>query len=94
MAISQLQLPSYQVNNLVDQGQWNTLANLGTVYKDAQDAANKKAVLASLGDDPEANKATLLRSGDPALATMGINLQQKDIDRQREAERNAVADAH
>jgi hypothetical protein len=94
MAIAQLQLPSYQVNNTVDQAQWNTLGNLGNVYREAEAARNKQAALASLGTDPQANMATLLRSGDPALAQLGINLQQKDIDRQREAERNSVADAH
>jgi hypothetical protein len=94
MAIAQLQLPSYQINNTVDQAQWNTLGNLGNVYSEAQAAAAKRAALSSLGDDPQANLHTLLSSGDPALAQLGLNLQQKGIDRQTEAERAKVADAH
>jgi hypothetical protein len=93
MAIAQLQLPSYQINNTVDQAQWNTLGNLGNVYSDAQAAAAKRAALASLGDDPQANLHTLLSSGDPALAQLGLNLQQKGIEQAREDVRYKVTDA-
>jgi hypothetical protein len=76
------------INSLVDPGQWDRLAGLGDKYREGE----KRQLLSQLGDDPEANKRLLLGSGDPALAQLGLNYQQKDIDRLREDARNAVTD--
>jgi hypothetical protein len=93
MAIQQLQIPSSNINNTVDQSQWATLGNLGNVYREAQAQQRKQAALASLGTDPTANMQTLLTSGDPALAQVGLNLQQRGIEQQREDVRNKIIDA-
>jgi hypothetical protein len=71
---------------------FSPLANLGNVYRDAQSEAAKSRALSQLGADPNANMQTLLQSGVPSLATIGLNLQQKGIEQQREDQRNAVAD--
>lgn len=93
MAIAPLQLQGFsQINNSVDPSQWSTLANLGNVYRDAQAAAAKRAALASLGTDEPTNIKTLLTSGDPQLAQLGLNLQEKGIDRSREDVRYGVTD--
>ena len=74
MAINQLQIPSSgNINNLVDQSQWSSLANLGNVYQKAQqDAANKAAFAAyQQTGDPKA----LIGSGDMNLAQLGVTAQ-------------------
>jgi hypothetical protein len=71
---------------------FSPLANLGNVYRDAQSEAAKSRALSQLGADPNANMQTLLQSGVPSLATIGLNLQQKGIEQQREDQRNAIAD--
>ena len=73
MAINQLQIPSSNINNTVDQSQWQSLANLGNIYQKAQqDAANKAAFAAyQQTGDPKA----LLGSGDMNLAQLGISAQ-------------------
>ena len=74
MAINQLQIPtSGNINNLVDQSQWQSLSNLGNVYQKAQqDAANKAAFEAfQQTGDPKA----LIGSGDMNLAQLGVTAQ-------------------
>ena len=74
MAINQLQIPSSgNINNLVDQSQWQSLSNLGNVYQKAQqDAANKQAFAAfQQTGDPKA----LIGSGDMNLARLGVEAQ-------------------
>jgi hypothetical protein len=94
MAITPLGFPTYNVNSTVDPSQWQTLGNLGNVYREAQATANKQRALSSLGTDPKANIQTLLTSNDPSLVQLGLSLQEKDITRSREDVRNAVADKH
>jgi hypothetical protein len=93
MAVQQLQIPSSNINNTVDQTQWATLGNLGKVYQEAQAQARKQAALANLGTDPIANQRTLLTSGDPALAQLGLSLQEKGVEQAREDARYKVTDA-
>ena len=74
MAISPLNLQGFgSVNNEVDPSQWSSLANLGNVYRKAQqDQANKAAFAAfQQTGDPRA----LIGSGDMNLAQLGINAQ-------------------
>lgn len=94
MAINQLQIPSSNINNTVDQSQWSTLANLGNVYQKAQEQQRQQQALASLGTDPQANMRTLLTSQDPTLAQAGLNLQQKSIEQQRADAQNAQAQSN
>ena len=94
MAIQALQIPSSNINNLVDQSQWSSLANLGNVYKQAQEDAAKQDALAKLGQGVDADTATLLHSGVPSLAQIGLNMQQNALTRSREDARNAVSDTH
>lgn len=93
MAIASLQIPQSNINNLVDQSQWSSLANLGNVYRDAQAAQAKRTALASLGTDPKTNLQTLLTSGDPTLAQLGLSLQEKGVEQQRETDRYKITDA-
>ena len=89
MAINQLQIPtSGNINNLVDQSQWQSLSNLGNVYQKAQqDAANQQAFAQfQQTGDPKA----LIGSGDMNLAQLGVNaqnhmdtLRQQDITNKR-----------
>ena len=74
MAINQLQIPSSgNINNLVDQSQWQSLSNLGNVYQKAQqDAANQQALAQfQQTGDPKA----LIGSGDMNLAKLGVDAQ-------------------
>jgi hypothetical protein len=85
VAINPLNLPAApQINNSVDPSVWASLGNLGNVYRDAQTQAARQKALASLGTDPQANIRTLLTSNDPQLVQVGLNLQEKGIDRTRE----------
>ena len=94
MAVNQLQIPSSgNINNTVDQSQWATLGNLGNVYQAAQAQARKQAALASLGTDPAANQQILLTSQDPALAQLGLSLQEKGVEQGRQDARYKVTDA-
>lgn len=92
MAIAPLQIPQSGINNAVDPSQWSTLGNLGNVYRDAQAAQAKQAALSSLGADPQANIQTLMRSGDPGLAQIGLNLQQKGVEQAYQTTRDTVTD--
>lgn len=92
MAIAPLSFSQPQAYSNIDQSQWDRLANLGNIYREAQDRQRKEQALSALGTDPQANLRTLLTSGDPALAQLGLNLQQKDIERAREDVRYGVTD--
>jgi hypothetical protein len=89
VAINQLQIPTPQINNAVDPSMWGTLGNLGNVYQKAQQDQAQQAALAQLGQGPQADAQTLLRSGVPSLATLGLNMQQKSVEQQREDAQNA-----
>ena len=92
MAISALQLPSNQINSTVDPSVWASLGNLGEVYKKGQLDRAQQMALAQLGQGPQADAQTLLRSGVPSLATLGLNLQEKGLEQSREDRRYAVTD--
>ena len=93
MAINQLQIPtSGNINNLVDQSQWSSLANLGNVYQKAQQDAANKAAFAQYQQtgDPKA----LIGSGDMNLAQLGVTAQNHmDLLRQQALE-NARSESH
>lgn len=77
MAVQQLQIPTNNINNLVDQSQWATLGNLGNVYQKAQEQQRQQAALAQLGADPTANSQFLIKSGVPDLAQLGVQMQNR-----------------
>lgn len=68
------------------------LANLGNVYQKAQEQARQQQALAALGQGQDADTRTLLTSGTLPLAQLGLTMQQKGIEQQREDQRNAVLD--
>lgn len=89
MAVAPLQIPNPQINNAVDPSQWSQLGNLGNVYQKQQEQQAQQAALAQLGQGPQVDAQTLLRSGVPSLATLGLNMQQKSVEQQREDVQNA-----
>ena len=91
MAINQLQIPtSGNINNLVDQSQWTSLANLGNVYQKAQQDAANKAAFAQYQQtgDPKA----LIGSGDMNLAQLGISAKNHQDLLAQQAQENRRAD--
>jgi hypothetical protein len=76
MAINALSFPVPQPFNTAT-ADFSPLANLGNVYQQAQQGAMQQAALANLGNDPTANAQTLIKSGVPSLAQLGINLQSQ-----------------
>jgi hypothetical protein len=66
MAIAPLQIPQSNINNAVDPSQWSTLANLGNVYREAQN----RQTLADLGKTL-ASGSTDYRSAAGQTANMG-----------------------
>ena len=90
MAINQLQIPSNNINNTIDQSQWQSLANLGNIYQKAQqDEANKAAFAAyQQTGDPKA----LIGSGDMNLAQLGISAQNHMDALKQQALENRRAD--
>jgi hypothetical protein len=72
---------------------FSALANLGNVYQKGQEQARQLQALGLLGQGPDADAQTLLTSGVPSLAQLGLNLQQKALERQREDVRYSVTDA-
>lgn len=87
MAINPLQIPSYAAPQTLD---FSPLANLGNVYRKAQEDEKRKMTLASLGQGGEVDAQTLLKSGDLSLATLGVQLQNRqneDAWRRQESER-------
>jgi hypothetical protein len=93
VAINQLQIPQPNINSTVDPSMWGALGNLGNVYQKAQEDAKQRETLAQLGQSPEADALTLLHSGIPSLAQIGINLRQRGIDQAREDQRFKITDA-
>lgn len=72
---------------------FSQLANLGNVYRQAQEDAAKQAALGKLGQGVDADAMALLHSGVPSLAQIGLNMQQSALNRQREDVRYSVTDA-
>ena len=98
MAIAPLQLPGYATPQSLD---FSSLANLGQVYKQASADANRQATLAQLGQGDKIDPRVLLASGDMSLANLGVQIQNRQQDQERQArqdsrqiERDKVSDAN
>ena len=96
MAIAPLQLPGYAAPQTLD---FTSLANLGQVYKQANQDANRQATLAQLGQGDKIDPRVLLASGDLSLANLGVQIQSRQQDQERQGKldarqlsRDAVAD--
>lgn len=94
MAIAPLQIP--QLGAVSGGMDFAPLANLGNVYKQAQQEQQKREALSALasGDPSKMDIRPLLASGDMNLAQLGINLRNRDQDLQRQGERDKVGDQH
>ena len=81
MGINQLQLPSTQAFTPDVSG---TLAGIGETLRKAQADAARQQALSQLGQGGAADTQTLIRSGDPTLLQLGMTMQQRqqDMDRQ------------
>lgn len=82
MAIAPLQLPGYATPQSLD---FSSLANLGQVYKQANQDANRQATLAQLGQGDKIDPRVLLASGDLSLANLGVQIQNRQQDQERQA---------
>jgi len=98
MAIAPLQLPGYATPQSLD---FSSLANLGQVYKQAQADATRRDTLAQLGQGDKIDPRVLLASGDLSLANLGVQIQNRQQDQERQArqdsrqiERDKVSDAN
>lgn len=96
--VPSLQLPGYAAPQTLD---FSSLANLGNVYKQAQADATRRDVLSQLGQGGQIDPKLLIGSGDLTLANLGIQLQNRQQDRerqarldQRQADRDKVTDQH
>lgn len=72
MAVQPLNLPGYATPQSLD---FTSLANLGQVYKQANQDATRQATLAQLGQGDKIDPRVLLASGDLSLANLGLQLQ-------------------
>lgn len=82
MAVAPLQLPGYAQPQSLD---FSPLANLGQVYKQAQADTNRQTTLAQLGQGGTIDPKVLIGSGDLTLANLGIQLQNRQQDQERQA---------
>ena len=82
MAVAPLQLPGYATPQSLD---FTSLANLGQVYKQADQDATRKATLAQLGQGDKIDPRVLLSSGDLSLANLGVQIQNRQQDQERQA---------
>lgn len=84
MAIAPLQLPGYAAPQTLD---FTSLANLGQVYTQAKDSALEKQTLANLGrgQDGKIDTAPLINSGNLKLSQLGIQIDQKQQEQDRQA---------
>lgn len=73
---------------------FSALGKLPNVYRQAQDDATTRQTLASLGQGGTADVNTLLQSGIPSLAQMGIAMRNRQQDEARQTSRDAIADKH
>jgi hypothetical protein len=55
------------------------LANLGNVYRQAQEQQAQQTALGQLGNDAGANAQVLIKSGVPSLAQLGMRMQQQAV---------------
>lgn len=86
MAVAPLQLPGYAQSRDLD---FTSLANLGQVYKQANQDATRQATLAQLGQGDKIDPRVLLASGDMSLANLGVQIQNRQQDQGRQARQDA-----
>lgn len=98
MAIAPLALPGYATPQSLD---FSSLANLGQVYKQAAADTARRETLAQLGQGEKIDPRVLLASGDLSLANLGVQIQNRQQDQERQAkldqrqlERDKVTDAN
>lgn len=82
MAVAPLQLPGYAAPQSPD---FTQLANLGQVYKQANQDATRQQTLAQLGQGDKIDPRALLASGDLSLANLGVTLQNQQTQGERDA---------
>lgn len=82
MAIAPLQLPGYAAPQSLD---FSSLANLGQVYKQAAADTARRETLAQLGQGDKIDPRVLLASGDMSLANLGVQIQNRQQDQERQA---------
>ena len=82
MAVAPLALPGYATPQSLD---FSSLSNLGQVYKQASADANRQATLAQLGQGDKIDPRILLASGDMSLANLGVQIQNRQQDQERQA---------
>lgn len=81
MAVAPLQLPGYAAPQSLD---FTQLANLGQVYKQANQDATRQQTLAQLGQGDKIDPRVLLASGDLSLANLGVTLQNQQTQGERD----------
>lgn len=82
MAIAPLQLPGYAAPQTLD---FSSLANLGQVYKQAAADTARRETLAQLGQGDKIDPRVLLASGDLSLANLGVQIQNRQQDQERQS---------
>lgn len=82
MAIAPLSLPGYAAPQSLD---FSSLANLGQVYKQAAADTARRETLAQLGQGDKIDPRVLLASGDMSLANLGVQIQSRQQDQERQA---------
>lgn len=82
MAVQPLNLPGYAAPQTLD---FSSLANLGQVYKQANQDATRQATLAQLGQGDKIDPRVLLASGDMSLANLGVTLQNQQTQGERDS---------
>lgn len=82
MAVAPLALPGYAAPQSLD---FTPLANLGQVYKAANQDAVRQQTLAQLGQGEKIDPRVLLASGDMSLANLGVQIQNRQQDQERQA---------
>lgn len=80
--VAPLNLPGYAAPQTLD---FTSLANLGQVYKQANQDATRQATLAQLGQGDKIDPRVLLASGDMSLANLGVTLQNQQTQGERDS---------
>ncbi len=86
MAVAPLNLPGYAQSRDLD---FSSLANLGQVYKQAAADTARRETLAQLGNGDKIDPRVLLSSGDMSLANLGVQIQNRQQDQERQAQQDA-----
>ncbi len=81
MAVAPLNLPGYAQSRDLD---FSSLANLGQVYKQAAADTARRETLAQLGNGDKIDPRVLLSSGDMSLANLGVQIQNRQQDQERQ----------